>query len=133
MTISTLADKWKGTELLRKMKAAIKWSGLTPSVDWVRRSARFEPLRQPTVQEFVARVNRAGGTYHRLDWGNGLVIKGIFDLTKYLDHYHLPADLTGKTALDVGTASGFFANECTRRGAQVTAIDLFDSRRSFFE
>src|SRR5882762_8938168 len=42
---------------------------------------------------------------------------------KFLD---LPADLTGKSVLDIGTWDGFFAFECERRGAaRVLAIDTF--------
>lgn len=78
------------------------------------------------VVEFVRRVNSEGGTYHRLDFGNGLVIDGEYDLRDYLPHYGFPADLTGKKVLDVGTASGFFAVEFARRGGGVTAIDIWD-------
>jgi tRNA (mo5U34)-methyltransferase len=35
----------------------------------------------------------------------------------------LPADLSGKTALDIGCNAGFYALELARRGARVTAID----------
>ena len=37
---------------------------------------------------------------------------------------HLPADLTGKRALDIGCNAGFYTIELARRGAHVTAIDL---------
>jgi 2-polyprenyl-3-methyl-5-hydroxy-6-metoxy-1,4-benzoquinol methylase len=47
-------------------------------------------------------------------------------MTKYLHYYGIPEDLTGKTVLDIGTSTGFFAFECARRKAQVTAIDLWD-------
>ena len=36
---------------------------------------------------------------------------------------HLPADLSGWTALDIGCNSGFYSIELARRGAQVVAID----------
>lgn len=84
------------------------------------------------LKQFVEDINRSGGTYHQIDWGDGLVMKGIYDMKKYLPHYRLPNNLRGKTALDVGTASGFFAFECARRGARVTAIDIFDNRNIFF-
>jgi len=32
--------------------------------------------------------------------------------------------MTGLTVIDVGTATGFFALECAKRGAKVTAIDV---------
>ena len=53
---------------------------------------------------------------------------GEYDLRQYLPHYGIPADLTGTSALDVGTASGFFAIELARRHATVTAIDVWDGR-----
>jgi len=36
----------------------------------------------------------------------------------------LPADLSGRRALDVGTFDGFWAFELERRGAEVVAADL---------
>ncbi|GAA5158360.1 class I SAM-dependent methyltransferase [Amycolatopsis dongchuanensis] len=73
----------------------------------------------------VGQANAQGGTYHRLDFGDGLVIEGDYDMPKYLPYYDLPEDLAGKTVLDAGTASGFFAIETERRGATVTAIDIW--------
>lgn len=75
--------------------------------------------------DLVRRNNQAGGTYHQLDLGEGLVIQGDYDMTQYLQYYAIPEDLTGKRVLDVGTASGFFALECARRGGDVTAIDIY--------
>jgi SAM-dependent methyltransferase len=81
--------------------------------------------------EYVKIVNHAGGLYHRLDFGNGLIINGRYDMAKYVYFYDLPVSLEGKTILDVGTSSGYFALECARRGGEVTAIDIFDNQ--FFE
>src|SRR5437764_1834439 len=36
---------------------------------------------------------------------------------------HLPADLTGWTALDIGCNAGFYSFELVRRGAAVLGID----------
>jgi tRNA (mo5U34)-methyltransferase len=68
---------------------------------------------------------RARGWYHTLELP-GLTTEGIFDLRPYVDRYDLPADLTGKRVLEVGTWDGFWAFELERRGAQVVAIDLDD-------
>jgi len=62
--------------------------------------------------------------YHSLDLGDGIVTEGIYDHRPYLQYYGLPEDLNGKTALDIGAASGYFSFEMERRGAKVTAIDL---------
>src|SRR5262245_42577786 len=80
----------------------------------------------PDVVEFVRSANAGGGVYHRIDFGDGLVLEGQHDMKQYVPYYGIPADLSGKTALDVGTAAGFFAVELARRGAEVTAIDLWD-------
>jgi tRNA (mo5U34)-methyltransferase len=62
--------------------------------------------------------------YHTIDLGDGRVTPGIYDHRPYLTHYGLPNDLSGRTALDIGAASGFFTFELEARGAAVTATDL---------
>ena len=65
--------------------------------------------------------------YHSLDLGDGVRTRGMFDHAPVLDRYPLPADLTGRRCLDVGTMDGFWAFEMERRGAEsVTAIDVED-------
>ncbi|MDQ6797967.1 MAG: class I SAM-dependent methyltransferase [Actinomycetota bacterium] len=81
----------------------------------------------PEARTLVDDLNRAGLTYHQFDFGDGLVVKGIYDMAKFLAHYNLPDDMSGMEVLDVGTASGFFALECTARGAKVTALDIWDT------
>jgi tRNA (mo5U34)-methyltransferase len=49
---------------------------------------------------------------------------GDFPAFKWRDiARHLPEDLSGWTALDIGCNSGFYSIELARRGARVTAID----------
>lgn len=62
--------------------------------------------------------------YHTIDLGNGILTPGDYDHRPYLAHYGIPENLTGKTVLDIGAASGFFSFEMERRGARVTALDL---------
>lgn len=62
--------------------------------------------------------------YHTIDLGEGILTPGDYDHRPYLAYYGIPEDLTGKRALDVGAASGFFSFEMERRGARVTALDL---------
>ncbi len=65
--------------------------------------------------------------YHSLDLGHGVKTGGMFDHAPVLSRYPIPADLSGKRCLDVGTMDGYWAFEMERRGAaSVTAIDLED-------
>lgn len=79
----------------------------------------------PIDPDLQARID-AASWYHTIDLGDGRVTPGAYDHRPYLPRYGLPEDLTGKTALDLGAASGFFSFEMERRGAQVTAVDLPD-------
>src|SRR3990170_8687518 len=64
--------------------------------------------------------------YHAIELAPGVVTPGLFDRRPYVERYELPADLTGKRVLDVGTQDGFWSFELERRGASVTALDLDD-------
>jgi len=62
--------------------------------------------------------------YHTIDLGDGLVTPGSFDYRALIDHFGLPRAMQGLTALDVGSATGFFAFEMERRGASVVSVEL---------
>jgi tRNA (mo5U34)-methyltransferase len=66
--------------------------------------------------------------YHTLELQPGEWTDGWFDLRDSVQHYHLPEDMSGMRALEVGTWDGFWAFEMERRGAEVTALDLDDER-----
>jgi tRNA (mo5U34)-methyltransferase len=63
--------------------------------------------------------------FHSIDLGQGVVTPGqVIPATQTLPRIGLPADLTGKTVLDVGAWDGFFSFEAERRGAKrVLATD----------
>lgn len=64
--------------------------------------------------------------WHTIDLGNGIVTPGRSDSPVTLARLNLPADLTGKTVLDIGTFDGHYAFEAERRGAErVVAIDIW--------
>jgi tRNA (mo5U34)-methyltransferase len=79
----------------------------------------------PAARQLWARVCAVGGWYHSIDLGHGISTPGAFDHRAIVQRYGLPADLTGKRALDVATFDGFWAFEMERRGArEVVALDL---------
>lgn len=65
--------------------------------------------------------------YHRIDLGDGVVTPGKYDPRPVLHRIGLPADLTGRSVLDVGAYDGFFSFEAERRGAdRVVATDWYE-------
>lgn len=45
------------------------------------------------LAQWVNEVNQAGGTYHQLNLGDGLVIQGDYDMKKYSeDHFTLSTE-----------------------------------------
>jgi tRNA (mo5U34)-methyltransferase len=68
--------------------------------------------------------------FHSIDLGNGIVTTGL-DATQAerLAGLQLPAVLSGRSVLDIGSWDGFFSFECDRRGAsRVLATDFFSWR-----
>jgi tRNA (mo5U34)-methyltransferase len=86
-----------------------------------------------TPETIERRVRELGQWFHNLD------LRGVRTAPEhFLGDYpankwrtfadHLPADLTGKTVLDIGCNAGFYSIEMKRRGAdRVVALD-FDER-----
>ena len=62
--------------------------------------------------------------YHCVELADGIVTDGDYDLRPLLPRYGFPARMDGMRVLDVGRASGFFAFEFERRGADVTATEI---------
>ncbi|HEV7807748.1 MAG TPA: DUF1698 domain-containing protein [Solirubrobacteraceae bacterium] len=74
----------------------------------------------------IAERVRAHRWFHSIDLGNGIVTPGVDESAKKLVALDLPADLRGRTVLDVGSWDGFFAFEAERRGAsRVMATDSY--------
>jgi SAM-dependent methyltransferase len=83
------------------------------------------------VAAFAQRTRELGCTgleefywYHTVDLGNGLVTPGDHDFRGQVASFHFPENMAGMRALDVGSATGFFAFEFERRGAEVTSVEL---------
>ena len=74
------------------------------------------------------RVRTIAHWRHRIELPDGVVTPGTQDTQAQLAMLHLPADLRGKSVLDIGCSDGFFSFECEKRGAaRVLAIDNFSS------
>jgi tRNA (mo5U34)-methyltransferase len=52
--------------------------------------------------------------YHTIDLGNGIVTPGVDPSASRLPKLRFPADMTGRTALDIGAWDGFFSFELAR-------------------
>lgn len=77
-----------------------------------------------TADELRARTEAVTWWHGGMDLGHGVVTQGrVWPALDLLPRLGLPADLSGKRVLDVGTWDGFMAFECERRGATVVAVD----------
>jgi tRNA (mo5U34)-methyltransferase len=86
-----------------------------------------------TRDEILAGLKILEPWFHRIDLGNGIFTKTESVMGEPIDHPRetweviqqcLPADLTGKSLLDVGCNGGFYCVEAKRRGAhRVLGVD----------
>jgi 2-polyprenyl-3-methyl-5-hydroxy-6-metoxy-1,4-benzoquinol methylase len=62
--------------------------------------------------------------HHSIDLKDGIVTPGDYDYRHSLHAFQFPDDMRGMKVLDVGSATGFFAFEFERRGADVYSVEL---------
>jgi hypothetical protein len=62
--------------------------------------------------------------YHTVDLGGGLVTPGSYDYRDSLAQFAFPENMRGLSVLDIESATGFFAFEFERRGADVTSVEI---------
>lgn len=62
--------------------------------------------------------------YHAINLPGGITTPGMYDYRSTVSAFHLPERMERMSVLDVGSASGFWAFEFERRGADVTSVDL---------
>ncbi|WP_428151638.1 class I SAM-dependent methyltransferase [Brevundimonas sp.] len=74
-----------------------------------------QPWRQPERSDCIF--------YHTMEFAGEPVIKGGWDIRGHFPSYIGGYDITGKTLLDVGAASGFLSFEAERAGAIVTSME----------
>ena len=65
--------------------------------------------------------------WHSIDLGHGIVTKGVdSEQAQRLSRLRLPADLSGRSVLDIGAWDGFFSFEAERRGAaRIVSADYY--------
>jgi 2-polyprenyl-3-methyl-5-hydroxy-6-metoxy-1,4-benzoquinol methylase len=114
--------------------------GLIPPVEETARAAAARKAtakqaalarQEQRVADFLARTRNLGIPdlehfywYHTIDLGNGLVTPGEYDYRTNWSRFHFPEDMQGLSVLDVGSATGFFAFEFEKRGADVVSVEL---------
>ncbi len=79
--------------------------------------------------DFSGSLEALGGWYHSFELPDGTRIDGYnsLDHLRYrYGRFPVPADLSGRTVLDIGAWDGWFSFEAERRGARVTAVDCVE-------
>ncbi len=91
------------------------------------------PHPPPPPRSLAAEAARLGPWFHNLHLPDGTQTRPDSPLGDFPANMwrhiagHIPQDLTGWTALDIGCNSGFYSFDLARRGARVTAIDIDDT------
>lgn len=91
-------------------------------------------VAQPTTgersKEHDQRALGLGDRWHyhtQRDRAGEIIWQGQYDLYPLWHHFAIPDDLDGQSVIDIGTATGFFAFECEKRGAsRVVGTELPD-------
>lgn len=86
------------------------------------------------IRRRIAEFDEGLGWYQNIDLGNGITTKSRRIYGEDIDHPRrrwaevepaVPADLTGKSVLDIGCNAGFICFEAKRRGAaRVVGVDM---------
>jgi tRNA (mo5U34)-methyltransferase len=91
---------------------------------------RIGPEALTNAQTWRAKLEKTGW-WHSFELPGGRVIEGmntIESLKTRVGMFPIPQDLRGKRVLDIGAWDGWFSFEMERRGAQVVAVDSYDSK-----
>lgn len=70
--------------------------------------------------------------HHKFEIFPNVITPGSYNPKFLLDKLELPANLTGKSVLDIGACDGYFSAELFERGANVTALDYRPKTASGF-
>jgi SAM-dependent methyltransferase len=89
---------------------------------------------RPAVSSNLSETLNGLEWYQRIPLGPGIYTPGGEDTEGKLKRLDLPANLSGKSVLDIGCNEGYFAFEAERRGAsRVLGIDANEKVRPKFE
>ena len=91
---------------------------------------RIGPEALTNAQTWRAKLEKTGW-WHSFELPGGRVIEGMNTLESLktrVGMFPIPQDLRGKRVLDIGAWDGWFSFEMERRGAQVVAVDSYDSK-----
>lgn len=91
-------------------------------------------MRQPSATAAQSLIDRSDFLWHqRWEIVPGVVTPGANDIAWLLDRAGFPADLSGRSVLDIGTTNGAAAFIAEARGARrVVAVDIYDPERFGF-
>ena len=82
-------------------------------------------LEGDTAREEVLKIGERWHYHTMKDNNNKIVWEGQYDLYPFWKYFGIPDDLSGQSVIDIGTATGFYAFECEKRGAMpVVATEL---------
>jgi tRNA (mo5U34)-methyltransferase len=113
---STWHRFYSGMADRRRAARDVSWNAAVPRLPASAADAATAAL--------IARVASIGW-YQTIDLGHGVLTPGEFNHIPHLAKYGLPADLSGKRVLDIGTFDGFWAFQFEQRGAaEVMALDV---------
>ena len=121
--------------MIKKIFAALSFSKLStdPSNTRPGHDSRslWEARQAKAVRAFNTRARELGYAdvqnyfwYHTVDLGDGLITPGGFDYRAVWPEFGFPADMRGLHVLDIGSATGYFAFEFEKRGADVVATEV---------
>lgn len=99
----------------------------TDTADTAREAELYEAQRS-AFSEYAAQFSFSGletfAWYHVVELENGIVTPGEYDYRASIKAFQFPDDMRGMRVLDIGSATGFFAFEFERRGADVYSVEL---------
>lgn len=125
----TLRNRILSLSVPRTLKTRVA-AAAYPQVDKIReRIPRYSLQEQAKTLATRARERGLGDVglyywYHTVDLGDGLVTPGLHDYRSSIGEFCFPDDISGMNVLDVGAATGFFAFEFEKRGANVVSVEM---------